>query len=230
VSTLGTLPVLRVHLLAIPPAGGFWCDLELDGNGKPNVGDQLTLTVADLSLAGTVTQSDYDDHPTGGARPRVTFEGGPGWSRPLTRQGAYSSAGGVRLSTVLRDLAGLAGEAYDAPSDAMLPQEYGWPASTPLAPVTGASVLADLQVRGAIPSWRVAPATGHTVFTPWPSTGAADSFGRVMNRNLRAGRRTVGLDARVAAFLPGCTIEGVTVARLHLTESANKLNAEAFDA
>jgi hypothetical protein len=236
VSTLGTSPVLEIHSLRVPGAGGFWADLSLDGHVAPAVGDALTLTVGDLALPGTVTQAGYDDHPVGGARPRVTLEGGAGWAKSLTRQGAYDAADGVRLSTVLRDLAGLAGEAYDPPStDVHLPPGYGWAASTPREVVTGASVLADLMERGAIPTWRVAPLvagsatlTGRTRFDAWPSTGAADSAGRVMRRNLRAGLRMVGLDRRVAAFLPGATLEGDVISRLHLTETGSKLEAEVY--
>lgn len=229
-STLDALLVLRIHTLRIPPAGGFYVDLELDGNAFPAVGTRSTLRVADLPLVGTVTQAGFDDHPTGGARPRVTLEGGAGWALPLARQGAYTSAGGVRLSTVLRDLAGLAGEPYDAPAEAVLPASYGWPASTPREPVTGADVLADLMERGAIPTWRVDPATGRTRFDDWPTTGAADADCRVLRRNLNRGRRTLGLDARIAAFLPGAAVENVAIRRLHLSETASKLEAEVYDA
>lgn len=226
-STLDAAKVFKIHVLRVPPAGGWYCDLALDGGPLPALGP-ATLTVGDLQLVGTVTQAGFDDHPTGGALPRVTIEGGVGWSRPLVRRGEYSSPEGVRLSTVLHDLAALAGELYDAPAvDVILPPGYGWTASTPSERVTGAVVLADLVARGAIPTWRVA-SSGRTRFDAWPSTGAADAAGRVLRRNLNRGRRTVGLDARVAAFLPGCTLEGVVVDRLHLTETARKLEAEAY--
>ncbi len=228
-STLAGFPVLTIHALRIPPAGGAWGDLWLDGSDLPTVGSVVPLIVGDLTLTATVTQAGYDDHPVGGAKPRVTIESGAGWGKPLTRQGAYGPASpGVRLSTVLRDLAALAGEPYDAPAEALLPMSYGWPASTPREPLTGRTVLSDLMTRGAIPTWRVDPATGWTQFTAWPSTGAADAFGRVMRRNLRAGLRVVGLDARVQALLPGATLEGVPIRRLHLTETASKLMAEVY--
>jgi hypothetical protein len=228
-SSLGTLPVLQIHSLRIPPAGGWWCDLALDGNTLPSVGSLLPLTVGDLVLLGTITESGYDDHPVGGARPRLTLEGGAGWGKPVARQGAYGPVSpGVRLSTVLRDLAALAAEPYDAPAEFYLAPSYGWPASSPREAVTGRTVLSDLMTRGAIPTWRVDPASGHTRFDLWPSTGAADAFGRVMRRNLRAGVRVVGLDVRVATFLPGATLEGVPVARLHITETSSKLMAEVY--
>jgi hypothetical protein len=220
-STLGSLRVLSIHFLAIPPAGGFLADLSTDGPTLPALGP-ATLTVGDLALTGTVTQADHDDHPTGGALGRVTLEGGPGWGRLLPQGGPYGGGQPVRLSVVLRDLAALAGEPYDAPPDVLLPDGYGWLAGTP-----GRVVLADLVRRGAIPTWRVAP-SGRTRFDPWPSTGAADGAGRVLRRNLHLGKRVVGLDARVAAWLPGATVEGVRVQRLILRETASKLEAEAW--
>lgn len=220
-STLGTLRVLAIHSLAIPPAGGFFCDLALDGPALPALG-AATLTVGDLPITGTVTQAGHDDHPTGGAQGRVTLEGGPGWGLPLPREGRYGG-GPVRLSVVLRDLAALAGEPYDAPPDKLLPDGWGWLAGTP-----GRVVLADLVERGAIPMWRVAP-TGRTRFDPWPSTGAADATGRVLRRNLHLGKRVVGLDARVAAWLPGATVEGVAIRRLLLRETKSTLEVEVHD-
>ena len=92
----------------------------------------------------------------------------------------------------------------------------------------GRDVLADLMTRGAIPTWRVDPATGRTRFDTWPSIGAADSAGRVMSRNLARGRRHVGIDVRVAAFLPGSTLEGVATRRLIVAETARKLTAEVY--
>lgn len=227
-STLGAAPVLELHSLHIPPAGGWLADLSLDATTLPALA-LATLTIGDLDLVGTVTSAAFDDHPLGGARPRVTLEGGAGWGLPLARRGAYSG-GALRLSTVLRDLAGLAGELYDAPAvDVLLPSDYGWPASTPRERVTGRAILADLMTRGAIPTWRVDPATGRTRFDAWPLTGPADATGRVVKRNLTRGRRTVGLDARVAAWLPGGTVEGVAIRRLWLSETRSKLEGWVYE-
>jgi hypothetical protein len=228
VSTLDAARVLAIHSLAIPPAGGWLADVSLDATALPALGP-ATFTVGDLALVGRVTLAGMDDHPMGGARPRVTHEGGAGWGTLLSRPGVYTAADGVRLSTVLRDLAELCGETYDAPAvDALLPPAYRWPASTPREPVRGRDVLADLMTRGAIPTWRVDPATGKARFDAWPSIGAADSAGRVLSRNLARGRRSVGLDVRVAAFLPGSTLEGVATRRLLLSETARKLAVDVY--
>lgn len=226
-SDLSGARVLEVHSLHIPPAGGWVADLSLDATALPALA-LATLTIGDLALVGTVTSAAFDDNPLGGARPRVLLEGGAGWGGLLTRRGQYGG-GPVRLSVVLRDLAALVGEPYDAPADALLPDGWGWPASAPLAPVRGWHVLADLQARGAIPTWRVDPATGRTQFTAWPLTGPADATGRVMGRNLTMGRRTVGLDARVAAWLPGGTVEGVTIRRLRLRQTGSMLETEVYE-
>lgn len=228
-STLDAARVLAIHSLHIPPAGGWLADVWLDATALPALGP-ATLTVGDLVLVGRVTQAGMDDHPTGGARPRVTHAGGAGWDTLLTQAGAYDGHGsGVRLSTVLRDLANQCGETYDPPAvDSLLPLFYRWPASTPREPVRGRDVLADLMTRGAIPTWRVDPATGRTAFSQWPTLGAADSAGRVMGRNLARGRRHVGLDVRVAAFLPGSQLEGVATRRLIVAETASKLSAEVY--
>ncbi len=227
-STLDAAKVLQVYSCSIPPAGSWIADLALDSTLLPALA-AATLTIGDLVLVGRCTQAGMDDHPTGGARPRVTVEGGAGWGTLLTRAGSYGPvAGGVRLSTVLRDLAALCGETYDPPKEALLPERYRWPASTPREPVTGRAVLADLMARGAIPTWRVDPATGKARFDAWPSLGAADASVRVMRRNLARGRRSLGLDTRVHAVLPGATIEGVVIRRLRLHEDARKLGAEVY--
>lgn len=221
-SDLGGARVLEVHSGHVPPAGGFLFDLSLDATTLPALA-RTTLTIGDQSFVGTVTSAAFDDNPKGGARPRVLFEGGAGWGISLPRLGQYGG-GPLRLSVVLRDLAGLVGEPYDAPADVLLPESWGWPAG-----VKGWTVLADLQDRGAIPTWRVDPTTGRTRFDAWPLTGPADATGRVMRRNLSMGRRTVGLDSRVAAWLPGGTVEGVTIRRLRLRQTGSMLEVEVWE-
>lgn len=222
-STLNTLRVtkLEVH---IPRSGAWIAWLHLDSATLPALG-RAVLTVGDLSLVGAVIRTDFDDHP-GGALPMAVVRGGAGWRLPVVRAGQYASD--VRLSTVLRDLATQAGETYVAPAEATLGVEYRWEAHSPLAPVHGEDVLADLVTRGYLATWRVDPASGATRFDPWPARGAADGRGRVTGRNLARGRRTVGLDTQVAAFLPGSTLEGTTTARVVLHEDARELRADVY--
>jgi hypothetical protein len=224
-STLGTLRVMRVDV-QIPPAGAWYASGLLDSSTLPAVGPTV-LTIGDLALTGGVIRADYED-AANGALVSFVARGGPGWARATSRAGVYGG-GDVRLSTVLRDLAELAGETYTAPADVTIGAAYRWEASSPLAPVRCSHVLDDLVTRGALPTWRIEPATGRTVFSPWPAIGAADGRGRVAGRGRMRGRRTVGLDVQVAAFLPGATLEGALIRRTVLHETASALVAEVYE-
>jgi hypothetical protein len=226
VSTLGTLRILR-HTTHIPPSGAWYGTYSLDASTPPIVGPTI-ITIGDLVLPGAVIQVGHDDHP-GGALVAVTARGGAGWRLPVTHQGRYTSAQEVRLSTVLQDLASMAGEPYVSPGDLSLGMGYEWQAHEPLAPVHLEDVLAELVTRGFLPTWRVEPFTGLTRFDAWPSLGPADGRGRITRRNLARGRRTVELDVQIAAFLPGSSIEGALTYRTLLTESASELRAEVYE-
>lgn len=232
-STLGNLRVL-VADVSIPPSGAWFGTVTLDASALPLLGSTV-LTIGDLVLVGSVIRSDWDDAVNGG-RPIATVRGGPGWGRPLLDRagkpiaGSYGSQGGVKLSTVIRDLATMTGETCaTVPADVSLGQAFAWPAHAPLAPVHGAHVLADLVARGFLPTWRIEPSTGRTVWSKWPAIGIADGRGRITGRARDRGRRTVGLDVQVAAFLPGATLEGVAIARTLLHASASELSAEVYD-
>lgn len=226
-STLGNLRVL-VADVQVPPSGAWFGTVTLDASALPPLG-RTVLTIGDLVLVGAVIRSDWDDAVNGG-RPIATVRGGAGWRLPVKRAGSYSSSGGVKLSTVIRDLATMTGETCAAPpSDVSLGQSFTWPAHAPLAPVHGQHVLADLVARGFVSTWRIEPSTGHTVWSPWPPLPFADGRGRITSRARDRGRRTVGLDVQVAAFLPGATLEGVAIRRSLFHASASELSAEVYD-
>jgi len=225
VSSLGTQQVLSATV-NVPPSGAWMATVTLNASALPALG-ATALTMGDLVLVGAVIRADFDDHP-GGGRVVAVACGGAGWRLPVTRAGDYASSGGVRLSTVLRDLAAMAGELYTPPADVSLGVAYAWQAHAPLAPVHGADVLGELVSRGYLATWRVEPFTGRTVFSTWPAIGAADGRGRIVDRAGSRGRRTVGLDVQVAAFLPGATLEGLTITRTVLQEDAGKLAAEVY--
>lgn len=223
-STLGPSTIAHLYECHIPPAGGFYADMSLETGALPAIGARLTLAMGDLSLVGTVTSSAYDLPD----QPRVLLLGGAGWSTP-TAAASFQSAGGVRLSTVLRTLAmGAGNEPYDAPPEAIVGQAFGWPGSTPTEPVDARAVLAHLVRRKTLTTWRVAP-NGRTRFDAWPKLGAADTFGRIKGRNLSVGARRVALDTHAAAFLPGATLEGVTIRRVIFREKPGELRCEAYD-
>jgi hypothetical protein len=222
-STLRGQRLARVEL-HVPSAGNWIAHVTLEVGGIPAPGP-AELKVADLTLQGSVLADrrglDGPDQPT------CVVMGGAGWRSLLIQQGEYSSPAGVRLSTVLQDLAGLAGEPYDAPSDVLLGSAYGWSAATASAPRRARGVLDDLIARGAIPMWRVQP-NGRTSFAAWPVAGAADVAGRITARQLAVGVRYIGLDTRAAAFLPGATLEGSPIRRVIFLDTAGSLTAEVW--
>lgn len=208
-----------------PPSGGWRAVVSLEVGGVPALG-LTTLTIADLELVGSVVLADEE---TPGV-PRAVVYGGAGWRLPLPAPGgSYQSPGGVRLSTVLRDLAALADEPYVQPAETVIGQAFSWPASTPRARVTGRTVLSGLVAQGALTTWRVAT-DGNTRFDSWPSLGAADGKARVVNRNVAVGARRLGLDTVASAFLPGGTFEDVTIRRVIFTETSGELIAEVWAA
>ena len=225
-STLGAFRIL-VADVQIPPSGAWFGTVSLDSSTLPALGPTV-LTIGDLQLVGSIIRADWDDAPNGG-RPIATVRGGAGWRLPVKRAGSYASSG-VKLSTVLADLSRMTGEAV-APlaADLSLGESFSWPAHAPLAPVHGDDVLADLVTRGYLATWRIAPFTGRTEWTAWPAIGAADGRGRITDRARDRGRRTVGLDVQVAAFLPGATLEGLAIARTLVHASASELQAEVYE-
>lgn len=225
-STLGAARVLVADVM-IPPSGAWWGTVSLDASSLPPLG-RTSLTIGDLVLVGSVVRVDWDDQVNGG-RPIATVRGGEGWGRPVTRAGSYSSSGGVKLSTVIQDLATMTGEPCGALVDVSLGQSFAWPAHAPFAPFHASDVLADLVRRRFLPTWRVEPFSGRTVWSAWPTLTFADGKGRITSRARDRGRRTVGLDVQVAAFLPGATLEGVAIARTLLHAEAEDLRAEVYD-
>lgn len=223
-STLRGLLVARAEV-HVPPSGAWRAWVTLPSGDVPAPGPAL-LQVADLALRGTVLAGRGGlDGPD---QPGVVVAGGAGWEALLSRPGVYSSASGVRLSTVLRDVASLAVEPYVEPDERLLGTRYEWTAALPGRHRPVRSVLADLIERGAIPTWRVPP-DGAARFDVWPAIGAADRFaGAVISRDLVRGVRYVGLTDRAAAFLPGATLEGATIQRVIFTDVSEELSAEVW--
>lgn len=208
--------------VTIPPAGGWVATGHLE-SGAPLDAGAATLVLGDLTLVGVVLPNrGGTDSPD---RPAFVVAGGAGWLTPLPApDGAYASPSGVRLRTVLADLARAAGELYDAPPDVSLGPAYGWDAGTPAD-----AVLAELLARGAVSApWRVQP-NGRATFVPWPSIGAADTNGQIVDRRLARGLREVALTTSVAAWLPGATVQGTPIRRVTFKETANELRALTWE-
>lgn len=226
-SVLAGLRILRADV-HVPPSGGSFATTYLDASTLPALG-RATLVVGDFVSVGSIIRTDWDDHPGGGLVMAV-FQGGAGWDLPVVRAGRYDASSGVRLSTVLTDIAVQSGEAFDAPADRPLGVGYQWEAHTPQAPVHCRDILNDLVSRGYLSTWRIDPTTGRTRFDAWPARGAADGRGRITSRSGARGKRVVGLDVQVAAFLPGATLEGISIRRTIIREDAQALAAEVYSA
>jgi hypothetical protein len=222
-STLRGRRISRLQL-HVPWSGGWLAHVTLDVGALPAPG-AAELKVADLTMQGAVLPANLGfDGPD---QPSCVVAGGAGWQNLLALRGEYSSPTGVLLSTVLRDVAAISGEPYDAPAEQLLGTAYGWSAATASAPREARSVLDDLVARGALPTWRVPP-SGRTSFAPWPSIGAADGAVRVTSRGHYVGVRYVALDTRAAILLPGATLEGSTIRRTIYLDRAGALTAEAW--
>jgi hypothetical protein len=206
----------------IPPAGGWIATGHLESGAALDVGP-ATLVMGDLTLVGAVLPSrGGQDSPD---LPSFVVAGGAGWRTALPAPGgAYASPSGVRLRTVLADLARAAGETYDAPADVSIGAAYGWDAGTPAD-----AVLAELVARGALKPWRVQP-NGRTTFAPWPSIGAADARGQIIDSRLIRGVREVALTTSIAAWLPGATVQGTPIRRVTFKERADEIRALAWAA
>lgn len=219
-STLGAQTVSRCEF-AIPMYGTSRGDVIPETGAPPAVGARLTLTLAGLPVVVTVVTSGSD----GPDNAHVVVKTGVGWDVPLVGR-SYESAAGVRLATVLRDLARDAGETFAAfPPDKAIGFVYDRPGSTAAHATTGRAVLAMLWRLKHIPPWWV-DLDGRTQFGPRPA-GAVVGRVDVIRRRAQVGLRVLGIDAP-AGFLPGRTIEGTVIRKLVIQEKASSLTAEAY--
>lgn len=217
----------RIAALAafVRHAGAWWADVLLEpGVPAPAVGATTLRIGADLSLVGAVDRVD-EEAPK---QYRAIVRGAAGLWRGLARAESWQSDAGVKLRTILKALAKATEETVAMPVDEVVADAYGWAASGPLAASTGAMVLDDLVLRGALPSWHVAP-SGGVLCEAWPVLAAADGKGRLLRRDTTVGMRVMGLDTRAAAFLPGATVEGRPIARAVFRERAEELRVEAWE-
>ncbi len=222
-SDLSGAPIRTVDVV-YPTFGAWRADVSLIGGALPVVGSLLTLTIADLVLsAGYVLRSDYDQPD----RPRAVVVGGQGWEGAVTSPISYRSAGGVLLSTVLRDLSRRSGQAIVLPVDRTMGVAFAYPAGTPRAPQRYRDVLAALVRFGYCQAYRVDP-DGVTRFgarVGTQVTARATDMGSSSNVEVT----TYGVDSPVA-FLPGNIVGGVTIGRLAVHETAGTLSVDVWAA
>lgn len=204
---------IRRVALALPRYGAWRASVELVGAEAPT--GAVTLTVGDLSLVGTVVEGGLDSTDA----PSVAIEGAPGWKRPLEAPLSYQSDGGVRLRTVVSDLASRAGEPVEQPVDVDLGRFWGRAATGRLR-----DVLSVLRLRGRLGPWRVDP-DGVTRFGV--REGGEASQARVLSRKRSLGLLRVGTESP-ADLLPGKSLEGEAIERVFLVEEQGRLRAEVW--
>lgn len=232
-STLGTQRTHRTSL-HYPDSGGWRADVILESGASPAVGARLTLTLADLACVGTVLTSgdDITGSATEHARPHAVVVGGIGWETALADPPHYQNDNGVRLSTILQDLARRAksdalpgGEPIELPPDLTIGDHWSCPTARPGEYLRVRDALAHLFEQGFVLPWRVDP-DGVTRFGPRKG-GAVTARATVLRRDLGVGLRVVGLDSP-AAFLPGNTLEGAPIRRAVFLETAGALTADVW--
>lgn len=218
-STLADLPIERVEL-TMPRYGAWRADVTLSSGTPPS--GQVTLVIAKLELVGAVTRAGLDSADC----PRLVVVGAPGWGRTLEKPLSYQSDAGVRLKTVLRDLAKLADETIVQPDDAPIGQHFE-AIPTRAVETRLRDVLSALHRVGHVPRWRVDP-DGVTRFGARTGEDVTDKV-RVLRRNAGLGMRRLSSES-AADFLPGNEVEGEAIERVTIYETAGHIVAEAWAA
>lgn len=197
--------------------GEVWCD-----EGQAPTGD-LTLTVGDLVLRGAASIGGTDAPDA----PHLIHEGARGWELEVSASDlTYENANGVRLRTVLTDLAKRAGEPIELPRDVNLGKHWCVIATRAGARLTLRDALDALVAGRYVQPWRV-DLDGVTRFGE-RTGGAVDVDAvTVIRRDEAHGYAIVGADAFLA-LLPGATFEGHTITRLVITERPGNLQAEVW--
>lgn len=202
-----------------PKFGSARADLILAEGEAPT--GKVTIVCGTLELRGEVLRSWLD----AADRPHAVVVMGLGWQKLVERPLSFQSDGGIRLRSILEKLAAHAGETIEQPTDSTIGNWYELIASRPGEPMRWADALNDLTRHGYCPEWRVDP-DGVTRFGA-RTQQSVDVRATLMSRHGGTGYETYGIDDP-AQFLPGNTIEGVTIERLDLRETDGKLEVDVY--
>ncbi len=198
-----------------PRWGAAWARVSTELGAVP--GGPATLTVGDLALKGTVIgDRSGEDAPSSWSGIWVN---GAAWDTVLPARPAYQSDAGVRLKTVLKDLAAdCGGPAIVQPTDAALGAFWARPRRNGDRSLrTGRDELAALVRGGYVPAPWWADDLDVTRFGG-RTTGEIAAASRVTARDPVQGMRFLGVDS-VAAFVPGGTFEGARIGRVVIREA-----------
>jgi hypothetical protein len=218
VTTLGDRTTMHVEL-SMARFGAWRANVVLSHGEAPDIG-ATTLVVGDLELSAYVLIAGLDAPE----RPRATVVGGHGWELPLLAPLSYQSDAGVRLRTVLTDLASRAGETVEQPTDRSVGSHYAVPAS-PRSTTRLRDVLSALHRGEYVEPWRVDP-DGVTRFGARAGVDVTD-LGLELRRDAAVGARILNIDSP-ASFLPGNIYDGETIVRTVVRESSSNLEASLW--
>lgn len=208
-----------------------WCD-----EGRATLG-QSALSVGDLTFNGMTIRGGTDAPDA----PHVVHIGGAGWDRPIEKSTtsvdgvtitsttsaiSYQLDAGVRLSTVLRDLARRAGERIEMPRDRTIGKHWVCLASKPGEPLYLRDALAALVKFRYVQPWR-ADLDGVTRFGERTGSAVDVASVNVIGRDEGVGLAVLGADA-FAHVMPGATFEGNRIIRLDIQERPGNLKANIW--
>lgn len=227
--TLGTVRYTKVSA-SLSVLGGHRAEVWLESGATAPLG-RVDLTIGDLILKGAATRGGVDAPDS----PHVIHIGGAGWELPITNPPpSYgpqpnASATPVRLSTVLADLAGRAGEslgsASDQPADRTIGSTWAFAAAKDGEPLLLKDALQALYRDGFVGAWRTDP-DGVTRFGP-RILGSVTARATPLKRDSGIGWALLGIDSP-RAFLPGGTWEGRTILRADIEERPGALTVGVF--
>lgn len=217
-SSLGDSQVLAATLV-VPEVGSCRADVVIDSGSLPT--GKTTLKIGDLSMSVSVLRSDFD----AASRAHAVVVGGIGWQNLVASPVSFQSSAGVRLATVLGEIARRAGETIAQPTDREIGKHFECGASRAGEPVRWVDVLNDLTRSGYVQTWRV-DADGVTRFAPRASSTNANRA-TLLRRDASIGLSTYGIDTP-SGMLPGNVVEDVTITKLVVRDAHGKLEADVY--
>ncbi len=201
--------------------GTSWARCSTELGAVPN--GPATLTIGDLVLQGTVIgDRSGENAPSSWSGIWVN---GAAWNTVLPVRVAYQSDDGVRLKTVLKDLAADCGSAPLAqPTDVALGPYWTRPKfNGDKSRRAGRDELNALVSRKAVAPWWLDTVTEGGALREVTrfggrATGEVAAVARVTGRDLTIGMRSLSVDSP-ASFVPGGTFEGARMGRVIVRET-----------
>jgi hypothetical protein len=214
VGLLGGNPCTRMRLQR-PSWGCWWLDSELVEPAELTAGARVTAQIADLTLQGTIVNG-YARNGTAGYR---VVGGAGGWGRSLPEK-SYQNDAGVKLSTVLGDVATAVGETLSGVPTARIAAHFARFAGSTRRPASW--ILNYFFPRG----WYVGD-DGTTVIGQRSAAVYVGDGARVL---VQPATNVIELDVeQIDNLAPGVTIDGSDPATdVELLLSGSKLRARVY--